>query len=79
MRVFAAALLSIAAVAAQTPQRLTLEEAEELALKNHPAIAAARFSADAAAEGPVCAFCCQDEILRLWLRMTVCNLNFSRG
>lgn len=37
---------------AQTAQRLTLEAAEEMALKNHPAITAARFTAAAAAEAP---------------------------
>lgn len=47
------ALLCLAlACAAQMVQRLTLEEAERLALKNHPAIAAARFAAAAAGEGP---------------------------
>lgn len=49
-----AALLLVAAAlaAAQVPQRLTLEEAEQAALKNHPAVNAAHYSALAAAEGP---------------------------
>src|SRR5512146_1305271 len=41
------------AAAAQNPQRMTLAEAEETALKNHPAIQAARYSALAAGEAPV--------------------------
>jgi outer membrane protein len=39
--------------AGQTRQRLTLQEAEEIALRNHPAISAAQFSAEAAEEAPV--------------------------
>lgn len=42
-----------ACATAQIPQRMTLEEAEAIALKNHPAITAAQFSAEAAEEGPV--------------------------
>jgi outer membrane protein len=52
MRILFAALLGLGVTAAQTPQRLTLEEAEAIALKNHPAVTAARFTAEAAAEGP---------------------------
>jgi outer membrane protein len=50
-------LLSFSGIAvlliAQPPERLTLEQARELAVANHPAIAAQRFSAEAAAERPV--------------------------
>jgi outer membrane protein len=46
MKIFALLLLAIAA-SAQDPSVLTLAAAEELALKNNPSIAAARFSAAA--------------------------------
>ena len=48
----AAALLLIAAhtVAAQTPQPITLADAQRLALENHPALAAARLGARALSE-----------------------------
>src|SRR4051812_10699012 len=36
----------------QTPQRLTLKEAEKIALQNNPQIAASRFTAEAAAQVP---------------------------
>jgi outer membrane protein len=45
-------LASTLPLAAQAPRRLTLVEAEDLALKSHPAITAARFTAEAAAQGP---------------------------
>ena len=46
-------LLSLpASLAAQGKQRLTLREAEEIAIKNNPSIAVANFSALAAAEIP---------------------------
>ncbi len=46
------ALLAAASAAAQSPERLTLAQAEQMALKNQPAIAAARYSAEAEAESP---------------------------
>jgi len=53
MKRLIAALLGFALVGtAQTARRLTLEEAEELALKNHPAVTASRFAAEAAGEEP---------------------------
>ena len=52
MRLLAAVAVSLGMLAAQTPTRLTLEQAEDLALKNHPAVSAARFNAAAAAEAP---------------------------
>jgi outer membrane protein len=47
-------VLAVAAcsAAAQTPQRLTLREAEEIALKNHPAIRSAQFASLAAEQRP---------------------------
>lgn len=50
-----ATLLVLAAIPAigQGPVRLTLRQAEELALRNHPRIAAQRYRAEAAAEVPV--------------------------
>jgi outer membrane protein len=53
MRSGAIVLLAAAAqLAAQGPQRLTRREAEEIALKNHPAIRSAEFGALAMAERP---------------------------
>ncbi len=45
-------LLLPLALQAQNPMRLTLDEAEKLALQNHPRIAASRYLAQAAAEVP---------------------------
>jgi outer membrane protein len=48
----AAAIGFGAAAWAQSPQQLTLDDAEAMALKNHPAIAAAKYTADAASQKP---------------------------
>lgn len=51
MRLAPVAMLIVAAAAlAQSPTRLTLAEAEQIALKNHPAISAAEFNALATKE-----------------------------
>ncbi len=50
MRLAIASMMAVAAWA--QPLKLTLEEARETALKNHPAIAALQYNAEAAAEQP---------------------------
>ncbi|HZS48162.1 MAG TPA: TolC family protein [Blastocatellia bacterium] len=45
-------LLSAVAVNGQTPKPLTLRQAQDIALQNHPRVAAAKFRSQAAAEQP---------------------------
>jgi outer membrane protein len=50
-----AGLLAISAALAQSPDLLTLADAERIALRNHPAIRAAQFTAQAAAQTAIAA------------------------
>jgi outer membrane protein len=52
-RLFATLFGASLLLPAQEPKRLTLREAEDIALKTHPAVTAARYSAVAAAEVPM--------------------------